>query len=282
MNFKRITQFLLVYTWIVILWGAWVRISHSGDGCGASWPLCHGQFLPDQAPTKTWIELTHRIMSGLYGILIVFYWAYSFFRKDFSKTIKKYINLLLFFTITEALLGAKLVLFGLVGQDDSTYRIFVMMFHLANSLLLSGTFGLILSHDSKKSIPINSTPWINAAILWWFGVSLLGSIASLSNTLFPVDSLMSGFLDDFSAESHLIVKLRFWHPLIATLGALFFGIKFFQFRGLNYIGSLILFQMLLGASQILWHSTTSLKLIHLFFVHFIWYILITLKYAQKH
>ena len=75
MTKKNISNLLFafwLYTIIVILWGAWVRISHSGNGCGDHWPLCGGEFIPTEATAKTWIEYSHRMMSGLYG-LIVFY-----------------------------------------------------------------------------------------------------------------------------------------------------------------------------------------------------------------
>jgi heme A synthase len=51
----------------VIVFGAWVRISGSGAGCGEHWPTCHGALLPPRPSTKTVIELSHRVTSALSG-----------------------------------------------------------------------------------------------------------------------------------------------------------------------------------------------------------------------
>ena len=62
---QRFALGLLGYSLLVVLWGAYVRASFSGDGCGDHWPLCHGVVLPHQPNTKTVIELAHRVTSGL-------------------------------------------------------------------------------------------------------------------------------------------------------------------------------------------------------------------------
>ena len=69
--FSKVLFYFWLYTLAVILWGAWVRISHSGDGCGNHWPLCSGDLIPNFSQTKTWIEYTHRLMTGLYGVVVV-------------------------------------------------------------------------------------------------------------------------------------------------------------------------------------------------------------------
>ena len=52
---------------LVVLWGAYVRASGSGAGCGAHWPLCNGEVLPRAPEVATLIELTHRVTSGVAG-----------------------------------------------------------------------------------------------------------------------------------------------------------------------------------------------------------------------
>jgi cytochrome c oxidase assembly protein subunit 15 len=55
---------------IVLLMGATVTNTGSGEGCGASWPLCHGQFIPEYA-FETMVEYSHRLVTGVEGILIL-------------------------------------------------------------------------------------------------------------------------------------------------------------------------------------------------------------------
>ena len=49
----------------VILWGAFVRATGSGAGCGSHWPLCNGVMVPRAPSIQTLIEFTHRLTSGL-------------------------------------------------------------------------------------------------------------------------------------------------------------------------------------------------------------------------
>src|SRR5580700_4322236 len=68
---------ILAYNVAVILWGALVRATGSGAGCGGHWPFCNGRVLPDISRIATVIELTHRVMSGLALVLVaaMFVWS---------------------------------------------------------------------------------------------------------------------------------------------------------------------------------------------------------------
>src|SRR5437868_13956850 len=68
---KRTSQVLVRFAWgvvgynvLVILWGALVRATGSGAGCGNHWPLCNGQVVPLAPRVDTIIEFTHRMMTG--------------------------------------------------------------------------------------------------------------------------------------------------------------------------------------------------------------------------
>ena len=109
---------LVIYTVVVVAWGAWVRISGSGAGCGEDWPLCNGQAVPLNAPIKTWIEILHRYSTALYGLLVLALIICS--RCIFSRghPARLWSILVLVFTLTEALIGRQLVTMKLV--DDCT------------------------------------------------------------------------------------------------------------------------------------------------------------------
>src|SRR5699024_4437620 len=55
----------------VLLGGALVTKTESGDGCGSSWPLCHGQLIPSEITPELVIELSHRLVSGIVGIAVL-------------------------------------------------------------------------------------------------------------------------------------------------------------------------------------------------------------------
>jgi cytochrome c oxidase assembly protein subunit 15 len=226
-------ELLVFYTLLVILWGAWVRISHSGDGCGDSWPLCNDQLIPQTNSAKTWTEFSHRFMSGLYGIWVLGIWLWVKFKVDPQSSLQKTKNLLLFFTFTEAALGAKLVLSGLVGLEDSIHRSFFMSLHMINSLaLMAATYlcslickieiqdkELYKTHLSHFLSQTHRKKFILAGVFLVF-VFASGAIASLSTTIFPSSSLWEGLLMDFKANSHYLVKLRGSHPLTGLIAGL--------------------------------------------------------------
>src|SRR5271155_2811833 len=97
---------ILIYNVAVILWGALVRATGSGAGCGGHWPLCNGDVLPDVSQIGTVIELTHRIMSGVALVLVtvMFAWAWKAFAPGHPA--RRSAAWSLVFILTEALLGA--------------------------------------------------------------------------------------------------------------------------------------------------------------------------------
>lgn len=286
-HYKKFAFWLLIYTLLVILWGAWVRISHSGDGCGDTWPLCHGQLIPEAQQGKTWVEYAHRLMSGIYGLVVVYFWWAS--RNLFPKGTfaAKAASATLIFTITEALLGAKLVLFHLVTTNDTPYRAFVMALHQVNSFMLTGAVALAfaaatlteaLNPPSPQVRRYQALPWIIVLI------GITGAWASLSNSLFPSEKLLEGFLADFSSDSHFLIRLRGLHPFLALLGggslALFFWIKaqtseraLVRTRSLQMCLTLTI-ALIFGILTLLLHAPVWMKIVHLALAHVVWTILL--------
>src|SRR5262245_54127588 len=80
-GFSRYAWGLLGYNLGVILGGAYVRASISGDGCGRHWPDCNGQLIPHHGRVETLIEFCHRASSGLLVplILLLVFWAFRAF-----------------------------------------------------------------------------------------------------------------------------------------------------------------------------------------------------------
>jgi cytochrome c oxidase assembly protein subunit 15 len=276
-NKDKVLLSLLIYTLLVILWGAWVRISHSGDGCGESWPLCHGEVIPDASTGKTWVEYFHRLMSGTFGILVFAIWIWS--RKNLAATslLRKYLNWTLLFTISEALLGAKLVLFGLVTDNDSPYRALIMALHLLNSLLLMASITLAWQNSQNPSEK-NLTSTVDAPKWIYFSFVLLcmtGAVAALATTLFPTESLLDGIRQDLQKDAHFLIRLRGLHPLLAlTFGSL---LAFWSYKkGHLFLSASFVATLLVGILTLILLSPLFLKIAHLTMIHFVWIQLIIL------
>ena len=226
--YKKLNYFNFILAIFIILWGAWVRLSGSGAGCGDHWPLCNGEVIPLNANIKTIIEYVHRLSSGIFGITI--FWSVLIARKIFDKGLaRNFAYASLFFTITEALIGAVLVKKGLVVDNDSSLRAWVIGFHLVNTFILLGSLVAQIYSTEAKSIKLIQTRSASA-LLWLLGAGIFlivgatGAISALGNTLFPESSLIAGVLKDFDSSSHFLIRIRIFHPLFAI--ALFSVIQY--------------------------------------------------------
>ncbi|MGN1401844.1 MAG: heme A synthase [Bacillus sp. (in: firmicutes)] len=122
---------------LILLGGALVTKTESGAGCGTSWPLCHGQLIPTDITMELVIELAHRVVSGVVGImvLILSVWSWKAIG-DIRET--KFLSVLSFsFLVIQGLIGAAAVMWG---QND-----FVLAAHFGISLIsFSAVFLLTL------------------------------------------------------------------------------------------------------------------------------------------
>ncbi len=115
----------------VILWGAYVRASGSGAGCGNHWPLCNGEVIPTSPQKQMLIEFTHRVTSGL-ALISVFALLYLTWRATLRRAWARVAAVLsVVLMLNEALLGALLVLLQHVGKDQSASRAVFLSLHLA-------------------------------------------------------------------------------------------------------------------------------------------------------
>ncbi len=222
---KRFAQYawlVLVFNLLVIVWGALVRASKSGDGCGNHWPLCNGQVLPAAPRVATIIEFAHRATSGLalVSIAVLAYWAFRTFSKGHPA--RRAAAASSIFIVTEALLGAGLVLFRYVADNASNARAVYLSLHLVNTLLLLAAISLTAWWASgRRAAAWVTDPLIAKLITVALGGSLVlgvsGAVTALGDTLFPVTSLRAGWDADLSPTSHILVRLRIWHPVIAVM-----------------------------------------------------------------
>ncbi len=217
-----------VYAWLVvavnlfvIVWGAYVRASVSGDGCGSHWPLCNGEMLPTLGLVKTLIELTHRATSGVALLLVggLMWQARKLFPS--GHRVRRGALWSLVFILMEALLGAALVKFRLVAGDASAARALVMSVHLVNTFVLLAALSLTAWWASGgEAVRLRGQGKVLALLLAGALGTLLiavsGAVAALGDTLFPVNSLAEGLRQDFSPTAHFLLRLRGLHPVFAV------------------------------------------------------------------
>jgi cytochrome c oxidase assembly protein subunit 15 len=288
-RFQIFASALLVYNIPVILWGAYVRISFSGNGCGANWPFCNGQAIPQHMGGRTLIEFTHRMMTSLdlIGVITLCAWAFLLFPR--KHPVRRYAALSLLFLFVEALLGAGLVLLRLVEKDQSAGRAWYLSAHLTNTLLLLASLTVTawlptarISRVSWRNAPRTVLAALGVAVL----VSVTGAIAALGDTLFPASSLAVGMQQDFSAASSLLLRLRLFHPAIAVTGAAYLVFAALQVLRRNTaenvrtaggrVITITIFQLAAGAINLTFLAPVWMQLFHLLMADILWISLIVL------
>ena len=222
---QRFAWFVLAYNVAVIAWGAYVRATGSGAGCGSHWPLCNGEVVPRSPSLATLIEFSHRVTSGLalLAVVALLIWVWRACRPGHPARIGAVLSL--FFMLTEAAVGAGLVLFELVAGNASMARALFMMVHLLNTFVLLACITLTawwLSGGEKLALRGNGrvVAAVAAGCAAILIVSSSGAVAALGDTLFPSSSLADALRADVSATSHVLIRLRVLHPVFAVAAAL--------------------------------------------------------------
>lgn len=292
-NFARYAWFVLTFLILVILWGAFVRATGSGAGCGSHWPLCNGVVVPREPRIETLIELTHRVTSALSGVLVLamLFWAFRLFPK--GHIVRKAAAWSTVFIITEGLVGAGLVLFEWVAHNQSVGRAISMAVHLVNTFLLLAAVALTAwwagaGSDYRLRLRGHGrVGWLiggGVALLLILGVS--GAITALGDTLFPSGTLSEGIAADFEATAHFLVRLRLYHPVIAVFTGLYLwlaapiiarerpgiGPLFFS----NAVRILVIVQLAAGVVNILLNVPVWMQLVHLLLADLMWIVVVLL------
>jgi heme A synthase len=281
---------VLAYNLAVILWGALVRATGSGAGCGGHWPLCNGEVLPQVAASATVIEFTHRVMSGVALVLVAALFAWAFRACPPRHAARRWASWSLVFILTEALLGAALVLLGHVARNESAGRIYSLSAHLINTFLLLASLALTAWSASfpapepaaRSKIRVRSV----LALIALAVVAIAGAITALGDTLFPAHSLAEGVRDDFASTANFLVRLRIVHPALALAAAgllLWLALPEFRFRrtALRHslagaLLALVVLEVMAGAGNVLLRAPLPMQLIHLLIADCLWIALVLL------
>lgn len=295
-RFSRFAWLTLGYVLLVILWGAWVRITGSGAGCGQNWPTCQGEVVHRPESVEALVELTHRLTSGLTLVLvaILVVWAFRLFPA--GHRVRGGAVASGAFLLIEVLIGAGLVLFGLVGDDDSVARAVVMSLHLVNTSLLTGALALTAwwSRD-PAGLTWSGRPlwrWLTAAaVAGLLLVNASGAVTALGDTLYPVErssgaaALFEGSATEAAGVRHFLVQLRIFHPFLAiavglyllalAASALLDASSRLALRRWGWaLGTLVVVQLAAGWLNVLLSAPGWMQILHLLLAKLVWLALV--------
>jgi heme A synthase len=289
-RFAWYAWFVLAFSLAVIVWGALVRATRSGAGCGENWPLCNGQVVPSAPVLSTVIEFTHRVTSGpVLGVFILVLAIAAFRVFPSGHVVRRMASLAVLFTVTEALIGAALVKLGHVANNSSGWRGVTLSVHLTNTLLLLAALALTawLATHAAPERPVKAWAALAGVLL----LSVTGAIAALGDTLYATSSLAEGFRRDFAPGAPFFVRLRIVHPVLAiVVGAWLVAIAgrtilsdeastTAKRLGRSLI-ALTLTQIAIGAANLLLLAPLWIQLLHLLVADLVW-IAVVLLTAER-
>jgi heme A synthase len=268
---------VLAYNILVVLWGAYVRASGSGAGCGSHWPLCNGVVVPTAPKIETIIEFTHRVTSGLSLALAtaLVVWGLRVFPR--GHRVRKTAAWALGFLFVEALLGAGLVLLRYVAKDASAGRALYLSAHLTNTQLLLAMFTATAWFAGRPKLERKPAPRAVAAAL---GVALAaavsGAIAALGDTLYPAASLGSGLASELAGTAPVLMRLRMVHPAVAFAAAVYLIYAARGRRGGGAVLPLVGVQFALGILNWVLLAPIWMQIVHLLAADLLWIALVVL------
>jgi protoheme IX farnesyltransferase len=266
-----LARLTLAWNLVTILLGALVRATHSGAGCGASWPTCHGQLLPPLAGA-TAIEYTHRAASGLALLTVGVLWLVVRRHRAVGDPARKAAGLAGLAVVLEALIGAAIVLFEWVGADRSLARGISVPFHLTNTLFLLACLTMTIWFLSGGGRPVRRgrlPRWLLAGALALVALAATGAVTALADTLFPVAAGAQ------ETTEHFLTRLRIVHPILA-LSVVGLAVILGRSRrlvvgvGVTRLAALTGLQVCLGFLNIWLGTPVWLQLLHLLIADLIW------------
>lgn len=293
---RALASVTLALTLLVILWGAFVRATGSGAGCGSHWPTCNGQVIPRNPSTQTLIEYTHRVSSGVAFLMVLAQAVLAWRAWPRRARVRRAAGLTLLFMVTEALVGGGLVIFEMVAGNTQTARAAWMVAHLLNTFALLAAQVLTVwwsGADARPTRPEGRAPRWRAAILAGALATLLvaasGAVAALGDTLFPARSLAEGLAQDLAPGAHLFLRLRVLHPFLAAGAALYLLVLLALFvtapadagpgpaRTLALLAAgLVIVQVAAGLLNLILLAPVWLQLVHLLLADVLWMTLVLL------
>lgn len=260
---------------LILMGGALVTKTESGMGCGKSWPLCEGELIPSNITPELIIELSHRVVSGGVGIIILLLSILSWKYIGHIRETKLLAFLSIFFLVLQGLIGAAAVMWG---QSD-----FVLALHFGISLISFASVFLlsllIFEIDQKfdaRSLIIDKglrrqiySLTIYTLVVVYTGALVRHVEASMVCGSWPLCKQGSPFDFNYSFDQWIQMGHRFFAAslFIWTLYLAFRVIKHYKFSKVMYWGWIVILiiiclQVLSGALIIFTMLNLAVALLH--------------------
>jgi cytochrome c oxidase assembly protein subunit 15 len=185
---KRLAVATTIGMFIVLIMGATVTNTGSGEGCGRSWPLCHGELVPEYAFT-TAVEYSHRMVTGIEGFLIAGTVILAFRSRRRQREVMAYSAGMIGTLFLQSGLGAAAVLwpqspYVMAGHFGVSLVCFACSFLLMRLLFETNPDGTI---RSRAVVTSDLSPWFRRgtwlALFFSIAVAYIGAYMRHSNAM---------------------------------------------------------------------------------------------------
>ncbi|HET7657389.1 MAG TPA: heme A synthase [Bacillales bacterium] len=263
---------------IVVIMGVLVTNTDSANGCGTSWPLCYGQFIPKQGNEKTWIELSHRVVSALLGIMVILLAIWSWIRLRSTLAVKVLAVSSVFFIALQGVLGGAAV----IWQQSS----FALALHFGFSIISFSSVLLLMIvifeqlHFRESYIPKLSRKWrvhIYVLTIYTYLVVYSGAFVRHSGSSAGCGTSWPLCNGEWLPPLPTPAGVQFIHRVAASL--VFFWLLYLLiqaashhrkeklfFNSITFAFLLVSLQILAGASVVLSGLDLPFLLMHAFFI----------------
>ncbi len=279
----------LAFFVIVVLEGAVVRATSSGAGCGDRWPLCNGEILPHHPRLATVIEFTHRSLTGVSSAMFALLIVWTFFATQKRHPARRAVSIAGLLLLSEAVLGAVLVLKHLVERNTSALRVVMQSVHFTNTLLLlaaTTVTAVLLGPAREQFASVRSEAATRVTAILAIAATILtgatGSLAALADTVFPSPNLQAALAADFAQNSPLLIRMRWMHPAasaLTTAAVLYLTLALWR-KGRKRLAVLlavnIALQIVIGTADVLLLAPTWIQVLHLLSADIFWISLVAL------
>lgn len=286
-NLSKYLFFLVLLTYLLIVWGAVVRATGSGLGC-PDWPLCHGQIIPPFR-ADVLIEYTHRLLAMLVGLGTLAFAIFVWSRKELRSVLGNWCATMMGLLVLQVALG------GVTVRTE--LRSHIVATHLAVALIfLAALFYMWLrmrgDFDRSAARAQPRTVWYHlshATLLILFFQILLGGLVAASNAGLACPDFPT-CLGSWWPALHGNVALHFLHRLggyLVFLMIVLLTVGFRILKGrkcpfvLRALFILVSIQLLLGIGSVAMHLPTAMRIAHNAVAIFLFLVLMTATYELR-
>lgn len=278
-NLKWLGVLATIIMTFVQLGGALVTKTGSEDGCGSSWPLCNGALLPENLPIQTIIELSHRAVSAISLIVVLWLVITAWKNIGYIKEIKPLSIISVGFLLVQALVGAAAV----IWQQNP----YVLALHFGISLIsFSSVFLMtliIFSIDKKYEAdilfihkPLRILTWLMAIIVYltiYTGALVRHTKSSLAYGAWPIpfDDIVPYNAHDWVQFSHRGMALITFIWIMITFIHAIKNYSDNRTVRYGYTASfiLVILQVITGALSVITNVNLIIALFHALFITYL-------------